>query len=126
MTTNDHEPSTNDHEPSLWELLGLDPQTIVPPVPDDAWDRAVRIATDPDTPAVGADLIPADEPDDLDVDPVAPGVDPGSDDNAPFRQEHHEPAFDHPAFEDAGHSDPGVDEPCAYPEPGVTDDPGLA
>ncbi|WP_420750893.1 hypothetical protein [Rhodococcus sp. O3] len=114
---------TNDREPSLWDLLGLDPQATVSPLPDDAWDRAVRIATDPDTPPVGADLIPADDPDDLDVDPVV-DIDLGADEDVPDLQGDHESAFDSPAFDDAAFDD--ADEPYAHPEPGHPGDPDLA
>ncbi|MBH0123242.1 hypothetical protein M1M07_29120 [Rhodococcus sp. HM1] len=117
---------TNDREPSLWDLLGLDPQATVSPLPDDAWARAVRIATDPDTPPAGADLIPADDPDDLDIDPMVVDVDLDADEDVPDLQGHHESTFDpeDTAFDDAATGD--LDEPYAHPEPGYPGDPDLA
>lgn len=127
---------TNDREPSLWELLGLDPQTTVPPLSDDAWGRAVQIATDPDTPPVGADLIPSDDPDELDLDPVT--AEAGLDvHDVP---DHHDPDLTDPALDDPALDDPALDDPTLgedvpgdddlSPGPGdhdldLPDDPGL-
>ncbi|BDB60600.1 MULTISPECIES: hypothetical protein [Rhodococcus] len=82
--------------PSLGELLGIDVLADLPELPDQVWERALDIATDPGTAAVDISLIPDDEidpevvtVDSLDLDPVldsdadlagAGGTDPALDD----------------------------------------------
>lgn len=118
--------TTNDQDPSLWELLGLDRQTTVPPLPEEAWDRAVQIATDPDTPPVGADLIPADDPDELEIEPVAADVDldvpdhDGHDGPIPdvLDDAEHDPGFTDHSIVDLPHDPYGHDS-------GIADDLGL-
>ncbi|MCD2113084.1 hypothetical protein LQ384_18395 [Rhodococcus rhodochrous] len=86
--------------PSLGELLGIDVLAGLPELPDQVWERALDIATDPGTAAVDISLIPDDDEIDpevvtvgsLDLDPVldsdsdadlasAGGTDPALDDD---------------------------------------------
>jgi len=65
--------------PSLGELLGIDVLADLPELPDQVWERALDIATDPGTAAVDISLIPDDDEidpevvtaDSLDLDPDA-------------------------------------------------------
>ena len=115
---------TNDHDRSLWELLGIDPATTVPPVADDAWERALHIAMDPDTPPIGDDLVPSDDPVDGgfdEVDPVAvdvdlddvrddPGHGTGSDDTEFGDTGFVDTGFDNTGFDDTGFGDTALDD----------------
>lgn len=86
--------------PSLGELLGIDVLADLPELPDQVWEHALDIATDPGTAAVDTSLIPDDDEivpetvtvDSVDLDPAldpdadldsAGGIDPGlvDDDN---------------------------------------------
>jgi hypothetical protein len=63
---------------SLWEQLGIDVDAVVEPLPDDTFARMLEIAVDPATPEADPDLVPGPDAeldvDDLDLDPVDPGV----------------------------------------------------
>ena len=62
-----------DDDTSLWDMLGLRPDTAMTEVPDSMWDSMIAVAVDPDTPAADASLIPTDDTT-PDVDD-SPGVD---------------------------------------------------
>jgi len=107
--------------PSLGELLGIDVLADLPELPDEAWERALDIATDPDTPLVDSSLVPVDDeidPETITVDPADP--DPELDPDADL----HTPDIVEPdAVDDAGTA-AGVDE-IDLPDPGIDyDDPG--
>lgn len=61
--------------PPLGELLGIDVLAGLPELPEQSWDQMLDVATDPTTAAVGGDLVPVDEPEDLDLDPHIFSVD---------------------------------------------------
>ncbi|WP_060653380.1 hypothetical protein [Rhodococcus pyridinivorans] len=70
--------------PSLGELLGIDVLADLPELPDQVWERALDIATDPGTAAVDISLIPDDDEIDPEVVTVGsldldPALDPASD-----------------------------------------------
>ncbi|MFD6857056.1 hypothetical protein ACFWB0_04815 [Rhodococcus sp. NPDC060086] len=48
----------NDSDVSLWEALGLSPDSVLEPVPDDLWEAAVGAAVDPDAAVVASELVP--------------------------------------------------------------------
>ncbi|WP_420749701.1 hypothetical protein [Rhodococcus sp. O3] len=52
---------TGKQDPSLWEMLGLDRNDTIPVLLEELWERILEIATDPDTPEIGIDLIPDDD-----------------------------------------------------------------
>ncbi|MCK0089555.1 hypothetical protein HCA61_09540 [Rhodococcus sp. HNM0563] len=50
----------SDSDVSLWEALGLSPDSALEPVPDDVWDGAVGAAVDPDAAIAPSGLVPDD------------------------------------------------------------------
>jgi hypothetical protein len=52
----------NDSDVSLWEALGLSPDSVLEPVPDDLWQAAVGAAVDPDAAIVASELVPEPAP----------------------------------------------------------------
>jgi len=58
-----------DPQPSLGELLGIDVLADLPDLPEQVWEHALDIATDPRTPPVDPMLIPAGETEDIELRP---------------------------------------------------------
>ncbi|MEE2059812.1 hypothetical protein [Rhodococcus artemisiae] len=52
----------NESDVSLWEALGLSPDSALEPVPDDVWTAAVGAAVDPDAAVVASELVPDEAP----------------------------------------------------------------
>lgn len=52
----------NDSDVSLWEALGLSPDSALEPVPDGLWEAAVGAAVDPDAAVVASELVPEPVP----------------------------------------------------------------
>lgn len=111
--------------PSLGELLGIDVLADLPELPDQVWERALDIATDPGTAAVDISLIPDGDDidpevvtaDSLDLDPALDPVDldsaadldgAGGTDPALIDDDNGEPVSDEAAPSDFTDS---VDEP---------------
>lgn len=56
----------NEQDVSLWEALGLSPDSGVEPVPEDVWTAALTAAVDPAADPVDSSLVPvSDGPSDL-------------------------------------------------------------
>ncbi|WP_255450537.1 hypothetical protein [Skermania sp. ID1734] len=51
-----------DSDPSLWEMLGIPRDSVLPELDDDAWDRVVHAAVDPAAPEVDDTLVPVHDP----------------------------------------------------------------
>ncbi len=99
-------------------MLGLDRNDTIPVLLEDLWERIVEIATDPETPEAGVDLIPGDDIDigDLGLDPghdpllfddTDPTPDAAPADADPFAADDLDPAPEPPADHDAT-LDPGT------------------
>lgn len=93
-------------DPSLWELLGLDRNDTIPVLLEELWERILEIATDPDTPDAGVDLIPDEDvvpEDELTIEPTLV-EDPPSGADAADADDSSAAELAEPDYEDAGHS----------------------
>ncbi|WP_072809004.1 hypothetical protein [Rhodococcus zopfii] len=92
-------------DPSLWELLGLDRNDTIPVLLEELWERILEIATDPDTPDAGVDLIPDEDvvpEDELTIEPTLVEDPSGAD--AADADDSSAAELAEPDYEDAGHS----------------------
>ena len=113
---------TSSQDPSLWELLGLDRNDTIPELIDEMWEQIVAVATSPDTPDIGADLLPDDDivtgdADGYDVDAAAVEL---GDDTEPDRYD--SPVDTDPFIDDSGPDDSGPTHHDAPPDLGFGSD----